>query len=158
MAFIAFALRRPAALLRMPKAIASGMSPTAFLRQLKSKGLGYRKQRVFADWRSVAQIEAKKDALKYVRKDRYPSLTDYAETEWPWQEEYAYKLKTLSRLKPDDPITERFVIIESDVPLTPGQMEEQVEERWVERALDYPEALEKVVGVTAYHRTPSPIE
>lgn len=154
MAIIPLGLRRPEALLRMPKAISQGMSPTGFLRQLRSMGLGYRKQRMLADWRSVTQVEAKKDLLKYVRKDRYPTLKEYAETEWPWHEEFAYKLKTFSRAQPDEPITERFVIIESDVPLTPSQMEQEVESRWTERAIDYPEQLEKVVGVTAYRRTP----
>ena len=107
---------RPEAILRIPDAIARGLSVTAFIKELSNLGLSYRRSLMLSDWRSVAQIEAKKDTLKYVRKDRYPTTKEYAETEWAWQEEWAYKIKCRTQLKVGEPILERSIIIESDKP------------------------------------------
>ncbi|GAI78339.1 unnamed protein product, partial [marine sediment metagenome] len=84
------------------------------------------------DWRSVAGLETKKDALKYVRKDRYPTEKVMASVTWALSKEYMYVVKVKSRLTPDVPVTERFVNIMSDVPMTPAMMEAEVEERWGE--------------------------
>ncbi|KKL53181.1 hypothetical protein LCGC14_2278050, partial [marine sediment metagenome] len=97
MATIASYLKRPTAILRMPQAIARGLTPTAFLSQLKLKGLGYRKQRFLADWRSVSGIEKRKDVFKYVRKDRRPSMKSMADVEWEMSEEYMFKVRARFR-------------------------------------------------------------
>jgi len=149
---------RPEGILSIPSAIERGMSASAWVRERISLDKGYRKTIMLADWRSVAQIEAKKDTLKYVRKNRYPTAKEYAETEWPWQAEYAYKIQTRSRIRPGEPIIERFVIIESDIPLTPLEIVQQTQSRWVERPEEYPEMLEIAIPITAYRRVPSPIE
>ena len=68
--------------MRMPQAIARGLTPTKFLAQLRLKGLGYRKQRFLADWRNVSGTEKRKDALKFVRRDRRPPMAAIADVAW----------------------------------------------------------------------------
>ncbi len=41
-----------------------------------------------------------------------------------------YQVKVHSLLKPGEPLTERFVNIMSDVPMTPTMIEAQVREEW----------------------------
>jgi len=158
MAVIPFYLRRPAAILKMPEAILRGLTPTAFIKELTDLGLSYRKTLMLSDWRSSAGIEAKKDLIKYVRKDRLPSIRVIADVEWELSQEYMYKVKVWSRLQPDEPLTERFVNLMSDVPLTPAQIEEQIYRRWGEWEKYSAESLERVQVSLAFHKVPSPLE
>jgi hypothetical protein len=158
MALIPFYLRRPEALLRLPEMIVRGLSSTAFIKELTSLGLTYRKALMLSDWRSVAQVEAKKDLIKYVRKDRIPSARVVADVEWELSQEYMYKAKVWSRLRPGDPMTERFVNLMSDVPMTPAQIEEQIYRRWGEWEKYSAESLERVQVSLAFHKVPSPVE
>lgn len=87
---------------------------------------------MLADWRSVNELEKKEGVLRYVRKDYYPAKTSIAQVEWQLSREFMYKVKTESRLKPGEPITERFVNIMSDKPMTPAQLEQQVQDSWAE--------------------------
>jgi len=110
------------------------------------------------DWRTVNQIEAKKDVLKYVRKDRLPSPAAMADVEWAYDKEYIYKANTWSRIHPDDPLTERMVTITSDTPLTPRQVEEQIATKWSGWERYIPEKVERIQTVSAYHKLPSPLD
>lgn len=152
MALVPAYLKRPTAILKIPEAIAKGLTPTAFLRQLKVQGLGYRKQRFLADWRSVAGIEKKKDAFKYVRKDRRPSLKSMADVEWEMSQEYMFKVRAQFRTAPDEPLQERFVNIPSDRPLTPAEVEAEVFDRWNDWEKYAGEELEAATTVAGYHR------
>ncbi|GAJ17323.1 unnamed protein product, partial [marine sediment metagenome] len=67
--------------------------------------------------------------------------------------EFMYKVKVESRLKPDVPMTERFVNIMSDVPMTGAMIEQAVTEKWAEYEDYTAEAIEKIVPWTAIHRT-----
>jgi len=158
MSLIPFYLPRVVAIQKIPEAIARGLTVSGFIRELKAAGLSYRRTLMLADWRSAANIEARKDVIKYVRRDRYPTAKEYAETEWPWREEWAYKLRVRTILLPGKSITEHFVIIESDKPLTCAEMEQQVYSRWGEWEHYEPELLTGVQRVAAYHRMPSPLE
>jgi len=158
MALIPFYLRRPAAILKMPEAIARGLTPTAFIRELRETIGTYRRTILLADWRSQVGIEAKKDMIKYVRKDRLPSMRVVADVHWEISQEYMYKVQVWSRLQPDEPLTERFVNLLSDVPLTPAQIEEQIYGRWGEWEKYSAESLERVQVSMAYHKVPSPLE
>lgn len=93
MALIPSYLRRPDALLLMPGAISRGLSATGFLRELQARGLGYRKTTFLADWRSQAGIEARKDVVKNIRKDRLPSTKTIADKEWEFHKgkQYMYR-------------------------------------------------------------------
>lgn len=130
MAIIPFYVRRPAAILKIPEAIARGLTVQGFIRELTSIGATYRRTLMLADWRSVSNIEARKDVIKYVRRDRLPTAKEYADTEWPWREEWAYKLKVYTQLYPGAPIKDRLIIIESDVALTPAGMEAETRRRF----------------------------
>ncbi|GAH87853.1 unnamed protein product [marine sediment metagenome] len=116
----------------MRGAFRGGLSASRFIADMKAVGLSYRRTDMLADWRSVSGLEAKKDALKYVRKDRYPTEKVMASVTWALSKEYMYVVKVKSRLTPDVPVTERNVNIISDVPMTPAMIEAEVTERWGE--------------------------
>lgn len=158
MALIALGLRRAIAIKLIPAAFKNGISASSFINQLRVKGLTYRRTNMLADWRTVNNIEAKKDVLKYIRKDRLPSVRSMADVEWAYDKEYIYKANTWSRINPDDPLTERMVTFTSDRPLTPHQVEEQIAVKWAEWERYIPERVEKIQTVSAYHRIPSPLD
>lgn len=158
MPLIAAGLRRAIAIKLIPKAFKSGQSASSFINMLRGRGLTYRRTNMFADWRTVNNIEAKKDAIKYVRKDRIPSAKFMADVEWSYDKEYIYKANTWSRIHPDEPLTERMVTFTSDIPLTPSQVEQQIESKWAEWERYIPEKVEKIQVTSAYHRIESPLE
>jgi len=108
---------------------------------------------MLSDWRSVNEIEAKKGLMRFVRKDRYPSKTAIAEVDWLLSQEYMYTVKVQSRLRPDAPLTERFVNLMSDTPLTGIMVEQGVIEKWVKWEDYTAEAIEKIIPFSAVHRT-----
>ena len=87
---------------------------------------------MLSDWRSINELERKEGVLRYVRKDRYPTEKSMAAVTWETSKEYMYKVKVSSVIRAGEPITERFVNIMSDVPMTPTMLEAEVEERWGE--------------------------
>lgn len=156
MALIPRSIRRPSAILKMPQAIARGLTASAYLKQLQKQGLGYRKTLFLSDWRSIAGIEAKKDRVKYVRKDRRPSMRAIADVEWELSQEYMYKVKVMTRVAPDEPLKERFVNIMSDRVLTPAEVEKEVFGKWASWEKYQPEKLELTTVAGIYHRVELP--
>jgi len=142
----------------MPKAIMSGMSAKAFLRQLKATTGGYRPTVMLSDWRTIAGIKAKEDVIKYIRKDRLPSIKSMPDVEWGYDKEYVYKANTWSRIHPDDPLTERMVTFQSDTNLTPAQVEEQIAMKWGEWERYIPEKVERIRVVSVHHIIKPPYE
>jgi hypothetical protein len=156
MALLPTLFPRPAAILRIPEAIARGLTVTGFIKELTGLGLSYRRALMLSDWRTIANIEARKDVIKYVRKDRYPTVKEYAETEWNWRSEWAYKVKVFARLSPGEPTIPRFQMYDYDKPLTPGEVEALVRKKWTSEE-GYAETvycgeLMDVVLIGAYHR------
>ena len=158
MPLIAFGLRRAISLKLIPKAYKGGVSASSFINQLRLKGLTYRRSTMLSDWRTVNEIEAKKDVLKYIRKDRIPSTRTMAGVYWKYSKEYVYKANTWSRIHPDEPLTERMVTFTSDKPLTPGELEEQIATKWSAWERYVPEKVEKIEVTSAYHILPSPLD
>lgn len=156
MPLLPFYLRRPAAILKMPEAIARGLTVTGFIRDLDRSIGTYRRTLMLADWRSQANIEAKKDLIKYVRKDRLPSMNVIADVEWEFHKnmEYMYKIKVWTQLRPDEPLTERFANLMSDKPLTPAQIEQQAISIWGEKEQYLQEQLKRVELIGAYKGIP----
>ena len=115
---------------RMRVAFKTGVSASRFITDMKAAGLSYRRTDMLADWRSVNELERKEGAIRYVRKDRYPTVKTIAAVEWALSKEYMYKIKVQSVIRLGEPITERMVNITSDVPMTPTMIEAEVEERW----------------------------
>ena len=114
--------KRSAVILRAKIAFRRGQSATSFIADMRARGLSYRRTTMLSDWRSVNQLERKADAYKYVRRDRMPSAAVIAQVDWSLSREYMYKVKISSRVRPGEPITERFVNIMQDRPMTPGEI------------------------------------
>jgi len=140
-------LLRAEVIAKMRGAFREGLSASRFIGEMREVGLSYRRTDMLADWRSVAGLEAKKDAMKYVRKDRYPTEKVMASVSWALSKEFMYVVKVQSRLTPDVPVTERNVNILSDVPMTPAMVEAEVESQWGEWE-KY--ALEEIVGLQVW--------
>ncbi len=117
---------------RMRGAFREGLSATRFIKDMAATGLSYRRSDMLADWRSVNQLEVKEGLARYIRKDRYPTEKSMAAVTWATSKEYMYKVKVQSVIRAGEPITERFVNILSDIPMTPGMIEAEVMERWGE--------------------------
>ena len=145
-------LTRAKVIASMRKAFRTGVSASKFLSDMKVQGLSYRRTDMLADWRSVNELEKKEGVLRFVRKDYFPAKASIADVEWNLSQEFMYKVKVQSRLRPDDPITDRFVNIMSDSPLTPRQVESQVEQRWGEWEKYSPEEIEALQVWTAVHK------
>lgn len=137
----------------MRGAFRRGQSASSFLGDMKAKGISYRRTDMLADWRSVNELERKAGAMRFVRKDYYPATKAIADVEWALSEEYMYKVKVESRLRPDEPMTERFVNIMSDSPMTPAMVEQAVVEKWAEWEDYTAETIDKMVVWTAVHKT-----
>ncbi|MBA7673471.1 hypothetical protein ES703_81669 [subsurface metagenome] len=133
---------------RIRKAIGEGLSQRAFERQERKAGrkIG-RRTDVLADWRSEAGIKKKEDLLKYVRKDRYPTAKSIADVHYAFSKEFMYKVKVQQIIKAGEPITDRFVNIMSDVPMTPAMLEEEVREKWGEWEVS---GAAEIVGLQAW--------
>lgn len=111
-------------------AIKEGKTATSFYWELRKVGPVTRKTVYLADWRNEAQLEEKKDLLKYVRKDRYPTERIIATTTYKISKEFMYVVKVKTQIRPDEPVEEHNVNIQTDAPMTPAMMIERViEER-----------------------------
>lgn len=151
-------LKRSTAIMKMPEAIERGLSAQAFLRELQSQGLGYRRTNFLADWRSVAGIEAKKDAVKFTRRDRRPSVKAIADVEWELSKEFMYKVKVTVETEGVEGLKDRFVNIMHDRLLTPTAIEAEVRSRWGEWEKYQGETINRLQVVGVYHRIESPLE
>ena len=137
----------------MRAAFRRGQSASSFISDMRVEGLTYRRTDMLADWRSVNELERKEGAMRFVRKDYYPTEKTTAQVEWQLSQEYMYKVKVKSRVEPGVPVTERFVNIMSDVPMTPTMVEQAVVEKWTEWEDYTAEAIEEMVTWSAVRRT-----
>ena len=141
--------RRAIGVLKAKAAFKAGLSASKFISEMRDIGLGYRRQEMLADYRSVSNLEKKAGAMRFVRKDYYPAKAALAEVEWKLSREYMFKVKVSERLRPGEPITDRFVNIMADKPLTPGGVEAQVRYRWAgEEKCGEAELISAVVWTT----------
>ena len=147
------AIERSEVIARMRGAFRKGQKAGAFINDMKAEGLSYRRTTMLADWRSINELESKGEAFKYVRKDYYPTTKSMAQVEWRLSQEFMYKVRVLSRTDPKAPITERFVNIMSDTPMTPRMVEQAVVEKWVTWEKYGGEIVEDILPVTAVHRS-----
>lgn len=146
------AIQRATVIGLMRGAFRRGQSASAFLRDMKAKGFKLRRTDALADWRSVNELERKKGAMRAVRRDYFPATKAIAQVEWEMSDEWMFKVKVQSRVSPGEPITERFVNILSDHPMTPAMVEQAVTEKWAEWEDYTAEAIEKMVVWTAVHK------
>jgi len=144
--------KRSEVILRAKQAFKTGLSATSFIADMKTRGLSYRRTDMLSDWRSVNEIERKAEAFKYVRRDYFPTAKVMAQVEWEMSHEFMYKLKVQSRLEPGQPISERFINITSDTPMTREMVEEQAWEMIQEQSPDKRKMIVGVSAVTAIQR------
>jgi len=143
---------RAAAQLLIRAAAASKLSAAETIRQLKDKGLSYRRTDMLGDWRSASNVEAKTGLLKYVRKDYVPSARVIADVTWQTSREFMYKVRVETRLRPGEPLETKFVNIMADRPMTPRELETEVEKDWGGWYPERRENIEAVIPETAMRR------
>lgn len=146
-------LKRANVIALMRGAFRRGQSAGSFLRDMREKGLTYRRTDMLSDWRSVNELEKKAGSLQYVRKGYYPTKTVIAVVDWDIKQEYMYVAKVWSRLKPDEPFVERKVNILSDVPMTPDMVEQAIIEKWSEWEQYTAETIDRILPWTAVRTT-----
>lgn len=146
-------IKRANVIALMRAAVRRGQSRTSFLADMRVKGLTYPRKLMVSDWGSITEQIAKDGILRFIRKDAYPAKKSIAAVEWAIEGEYMYKVKVHSRLKPDEPMTERFVNIVSDKLLTPAMIEQAVIEKWAEWEDYTAEAIEKIEPWSAFRTT-----
>lgn len=137
----------------MRGAVRRGQSRTSFLADMRKKDLLYSRKQMLADWGSITETVAKDGAMRFIRKNAYPAKTTIATVDWAIEGEYMYKVKVLTRLKPTEPITERFVNIVTDTPMTPSMVEQAIVEKWVEWEYEPLETIEKIIPWSAFRTT-----
>lgn len=116
---------RSAFIAKARKAYREGLSASRFIEQMRGEGLTYRRTEMLSDWRTVNELEKKAGALRFVRRDYYPTEKSIAQVEWQLSREYMYKVQVHVRTRPDEPIETKFINIMSDKPITPRQVEEE---------------------------------
>lgn len=146
-------IKRSQVIQLMSGAFKRGQSASAFISDMRAKGLSYRRTDMLSDWRSVNELEAKKGLVRFVRKDRFPARQAVAEVEWKLSQEFMYKVRVESRLRPDAPVNVRFVNIMSDTPMTPSQVEQATIEKWAEWENYTGENLTNLTVWSAIHKT-----
>lgn len=115
---------------KMRGAFREGLSASRFIKDMISVGPVYRRTDMLADWRTINELEKKAGLMRFVRKDRFPTSATMASVTWYTSKEFMYKVKVTSVTEPDKIISERFVNIMSDVPMTPEMVEAEVEKSW----------------------------
>lgn len=138
---------RAETLLKIRKGIREGIGATRLYGDLRAVGPVTRKTDFLADYRNIAQIEDKKDLLKYVRKDRYPTEKIIATTTWALDKEFMYVVRLKTQFRPDEPVLEHDVSIQTDAPMTPAMIEARVIEERIKE--------EKYLGEIVYEVTPT---
>lgn len=147
-------IERSTVLLRMKSAIREGLSASRFIREMRSEGLGYRRQTMLADWRSATGVTKKEGSARYVRRDYRPTAAVVADVSWDLSREYMNKVNVQYRTRPGEPIVSRFVNVMSDRPLTPRELEQSVLDNLVEWQDSIPGVVERVIPWTILHRVP----
>lgn len=143
---------RAAAQIIIRAAAKEGLTAAETIRRLTDRGLTYRRTNMLADWRSHSNVTKKEGLLRFVRKDRLPTAEIARVEGWDMSREFMYKVRVQQRLRPGEPITERFINIMSDRPLTPGEIESQVQRDWGKMYPQQREPLEGVIAETAIQR------
>jgi len=138
---------------KMRGAFRRGISGSKFIADMKAKGLSYRRTDMLSDWRTINELETKKDAFQYVRKDYYAAKTAMAQVAWKLPKEYMYVFKVKSRITPDAPITERMVNVPTDRPITRREAEGLAWEMIRKQSPKRIGEVESVIGWSAMQRT-----
>ena len=110
---------------------------------------------MLADWRSVGNVAKKEGTARFIRRDFKPTAQTTADVTWDLSREYMNKVKVHTRTRPGEPITERFVNIMSDRPLSPREIEESIFENLQEWSDSIPGVVERVTLWTLLKKVPA---
>lgn len=135
---------RATAQLLIRAAAGQKLSAAETIRRLKAKGLAYRRTDMLTDIRNHSSIKKKEGLLRYVRKDYTPTAQIAQVKDWALSREFMFNVRVRTRLSPGEPITDRFVNIMSDRPMTPREMETEIKKLWGQW---YPERREQIVEI-----------
>lgn len=144
--------RRAEFIARARLAVREGISQARFLRQAVSEGFSIRRTTMISDWHGVSGTEKKAGLLRYVRKDYTPTARVIADVPWQLSREFMYKVQVMARIRPTEPVTERFVNIMSDRPLTPREIEGLAWEMIKEQSPKMLSGIERITPWTAVAR------
>lgn len=147
------AIDRAITIARMRKAFRAGISATRFMRSEREAGRPtYRRTDMLSDWRTINQLESKKELLQYVRKDRYPTEKVIATVTWALSKEFMYVVKVKTQRTPDEPVLDHLINIMADTPLTPAMIEARVVEERAAKEKYFGEMLVEVLPFSAVRR------
>lgn len=147
------AIERAITIARMRNAFREGISATRFIRSEREAGRPtYRRSDMLADWRTINQLETKKELLQYVRKDRYPTEKVMATVTWALSKEFMYVVKVKTQRSPDEPVLDHLINIMADTPLTPAMIEARVIEERAVKEKYFEEILIEVLPFSAVRR------
>lgn len=124
---------------RIPAAVKRGLSASAFIRQMRAKGLGYRRTTMLADYRAISGIQSKVAGIRSVRRGYVPAEHTVIVKDWArGKGEYMYKVRTLTTKYPGAPVEERYINISQDKPLTIEAIEQEAWSRSFEQSPPLP--------------------
>lgn len=144
--------RRSEFIARARIAFREGVSQTRFLQQAVREGYSFRRTDMITEFHAVTGIEKQTGLLRYVRKDYTPSKKVIADVPWNLSSEFMYKVRVQSRVRPDEPITERMVNIMQDRPLTPREIESLAWEMIQSQSPAKVAEVEQVTAWTVIHK------
>jgi len=144
--------RRAEFIAQARKAVREGLSQTRFLQQAVAEGYSFRRTDMIADWHGIEGTEKKAGLLRFVRKDYTPTSRVIADVPWNLSREFMYKVQVMSRLRPGEPITERFVNIMQDRPMTPAEIEGLAWEMIQEQSPKMLAGIERITPWTAVQK------
>ena len=144
---------RSEAIQRMRIAFKAGLSQKQFFRDEKEAGYPtYRRTTMLGDWRTINQLEEKKELMQYVRKDRFPTAKIIATSTWDLSKEFMYVVRVKNQTSPDEPILEHNINIQTDTLLTPEMVIAMVIEERAKEERYLGEVLLEVIPFTVIRR------
>lgn len=103
--------------------VSRGLSAAATIRTLRAQGLTYRRKSMLADFREWAEVPAKADRIKAVRKDYRPSRELYVTTTGKQLRAFRYQV-TVDVYNPESKEKLQFTCnVTSDRQMTIGEVE-----------------------------------
>jgi len=136
--------------------VSAGLSAAATIRTLAAEGLTYRRTDMLADFREWAQVPAKADVIKNVRKDYRPSRDLYINTTGKQLRAFRYQV-TVDVYNPESKEKLQFTTnVTSDREMSPGQVEAEALEPIKRSTEAYKSEIPSYHIEAAFHKEGAP--
>lgn len=152
MEVLIMAIERAIVLLKMKGAQKAGQSASAFIAAMRKEGLSYRRQTMLSDWRNVGNIKAKEGLMRYVRKDYRPTVEIAQIKDWNLSKEFMHVVQVHTQTRPGEPLTQRWINIMGDKPMTPKEIESTIMEKLPEFQDSIPGIIAKIIPWTVIQK------